>query len=325
MTSEEHLQTSDILLFRERKLSATDHTAATRHLLQCPECRNRLPLPTADELWRAVMGGEEETLEATGIGAGGTSAKNYLAGKLFGQQALRNAIFASFLVIAILGFSLFLFMPGGHSENENLVGAVGDTDLHDVIHQVNPDEPIHDEAANTEDSASSPGSSRLRSETADTKSSKATVDRKKETVQKANKRPFPSTRPPRQAETRGNVPCGGQRSVGLEARNTEEGLLLKWDKIAGAISYNVYLSDLDERLVDHFETADQTSHVVPTKLNEETVYRLRLIAKLESGERVVSESQNFKIGYLIKGSQSPGNLTIRKKTAASVRCVEVKQ
>ena len=101
--------------------------------------------------------------------------------------------------------------------------------------------------------------------------------------------------------------------------------MLKWGRIAGAISYNVYLSDLDEKLIDSFETADETSHLVTAELEKETVYRLRLIAKLENGERVVSESRNFRISNPAKDSQSAGDLTTRKRTAASVRCVEVKQ
>lgn len=324
MTSEEHLHISDILAFRERRLSAMDHTSATRHLLQCPECRDRLPLPTADEFWRCLMGSDEETLEASGIGAGRTPATDYLAGKLFGRLAIRNAIFASFLLIAILGFSLFLLMPRGYSENENLVGAVGDNDLQDALHQVKPDGPVHGEVSNTRASASSPGSRRSRSETADTKASKAIAGRKKETILKTNNRAIPNMRSLRQAKTRGNLPCGGQRVVALGAKQTDAGLLLTWEKVPGAASYSVYLSDLDERLIDHFETADATSYLVKAALDSATAYRFRLIVNLENGERVVSESQNLKISDLTKGSQSLGNI-VRKKTSASVRCVEVKQ
>jgi hypothetical protein len=325
MTSEEHLQTSDILSFREKRLSATEHTAATRHLLQCPECRDRLPMPTADDLWRAVMGTDEEPQETAGLGSAWTSPKAYLAGTIFGRPAVRNSVTAGLLLFAILGFSLFLMMPEGSSVNEKLIGAVADNNSPYPLDPRTPDGPIHNEVSNTDVSTSSLGSNRRDLKTTDRKPSKAAVTPAKQAVPKPSNRGFPTARSMQQAETRGNVPCGGQRSVGLEARHTEEGLMLKWDKITGAISYNVYLSDLDERLIDHFETADKTSHVVRTKLDEETVYRLRLIAKLENGERIVSESQNFKFSDLAKGSSQSLGKTGSKKTSASVRCVEVKQ
>ena len=128
----------------------------------------------------------------------------------------------------------------------------------------------------------------------------------------------------RNSETRGKLPCGGQRSVGLEARLTETGLLLRWNKVRGTVKLSVYLSDLDEKLIDHFETVDRTSHLVSAKLENETVYSLRLIVTLESGERIVSESQNFKVGDLTNNAKSIGAVSVQKKTAATVRCVEAK-
>ena len=128
----------------------------------------------------------------------------------------------------------------------------------------------------------------------------------------------------RNSETRGKLPCAGQTSVRLEARLTETGLLLRWDKVRGTVKLNVYLSDLDEKLIDHFETVDRTSHMVSAKLDSETVYSLRLIVTLESGEKIVSESQNFRVDGLANNAKSNGAVSVQRKTAATVRCVEAK-
>ena len=323
MTSEEHLKVSDILAFRERHLSATDHTAATRHLLLCPECRSHLPLPTADELWRAVMG-DDEIKKSTGIASAWTSANDYLAGTIFGQFANRNVVVPGLLLIAIFGFSLFLMVPRGVSENENLVATVGDTGSHSDIHSTNSDGAFS-HAANADVSTSSSDPRRVSSRTPDRTQNTPGRAGIVQIPQRTHSRsPASSTRSLRQADARGNVPCGGQRSIGLGAKHTDAGLLLTWEKLRGAVTYNVYLSDLDERLIDHFETAGETSHLVTAALDSETVYRLRLIANLENGERVVSESQNLKLSDLSEGVQSPG-IIVRKKTSASVRCVEAKQ
>ena len=323
MTSEKHLHLSDILAFRERHLSATDHTAATRHLLLCPECRSRLPLPTADELWRAVMGDDEETHKTTGIVSAWISAKDYFAGTIFGQFANRNVVFPGLLLFAIFGYSLFLMVPGGSSENEDLVATVGNAGSNSDIHSTNSDGPFS-HPANTGVSTSSSDSRSASSQTQDRTHKKTVRAGNEQTSQRTHSRNPARTASLRQAETRGNVPCAGQRSISLGAKHTDAGLLLTWEKVRGAVTYNVYLSDLDERLIDHFETAGGTSHLVTAALDSETVYRLRLIANLENGERVVSESQNLKISDLTKGLQSSGNID-RKKTSASVRCVEAKQ
>ncbi len=64
--------------------------------------------------------------------------------------------------------------------------------------------------------------------------------------------------------------------------------------------------------------------MVSAKLDNETVYKLRMIVTLESGERILSESQTFKVGDLTNNAQSNGAVSVQKKTAATVRCVEAK-
>lgn len=325
MTSEDHLQISDILAYREKRLSEDDHTVAARHLLRCAECRDRLPLPTAEELWRVVMGDDEKVLNATGIGSAWISAKDFLEGARLGQLSIRNAVFASFLVIAVLGFSLFLILPGGSSRNEDFVAAAENDAQEDFLYSKKIEGNGSDnKPADTNASASSSDSRRVASETPDKNSGLPSRTRKVGSLEKQNNPQLSQFDPKRQTKARG-TPCGGQRFISLEAMYTEAGLLLKWDKLKRALAYNIYISDLDEKLIDRFETPDQTTYLVTAKLEEKSVYRLRLIATLETGERIASEAQNFKLEDLKQGAVKMGSLIVRRRTPATVRCPEVKK
>lgn len=326
MTSEEHLEISEILAFRERRLSGTKRSAAAAHLLRCEECRDRLPKPTVEEFWKCLMGEDEERPEVIGIGSARASAKDWLSEAIFDRLAVRNAVFASLLLLAVLGFSLLLLIgPEGSPINSNLVAAVGDNVQHEVPYPTQADGPGSDKPADT--SGSSSDSRRDISETPQKNSGLADQTLNGENLEKLNDRQLSRPVPKRRAKARG-IPCGDQRFISLEAKHTEGGLQLKWDKVKGVLAYNLYISDLDEKLIAHFETSDQTSYLVKANLDEKTIYRLRLIATLESGERIVSESQNLKIENLKASPQTMGNLgnlSFKKRTAATVRCLEVKQ
>lgn len=322
MTSEEHLHTSDILAFRERRLSGPEHSAATRHLLQCAECRGQLPLPTPDELWRCLWGSDEESSQLTNSSL--WSSAKASARAIFGQLAFRSAVFAGLLLIAIAGLSWFLRMPVSSAVDENMIAAVTNNDSAHFTHPPLPNGSAQDETVNIGTPVPSGDPGKMRSEMSSRSLSKPDGARVP-TSQRANSRELSRGEPQRQAQTRGNAPCALQRFIVLDVRRSEAGLVVKWDKVKGAVKYSLYISDLDERLIDHFETSDQISYLVKAELDTKAVYRLRLIATLENGDRIVSESQNFKVDELTKGSQSLGNIGVRKKTAASVRCVEVKQ
>lgn len=310
MTTEEHLHISDIAAFREGVLSQTEHTTAARHLVQCRDCRDLLPLPTKKEFRNALFGDHPKDLESTTW----ASVRGFMARPIFSLTAIRNAVFASLLLLAVLGFSFLMWTQPALLVDENLVSAV--TDSRDSNGLLNDTSPLSNNSVTPS-----------RRNTADPRSVRPDGDAditpdpkpaRKEVRSRGGRR---SPKPPstQRAETRGsNLPCGGQRLIDLEAKKTEDELRLTWNKVPNAVSYSVYLSDLDERLVDQFETADETSYLVTVPLDTETVYRWKLIAKLKNGERIISESQNFRVG----GGRA---IPVRKRTAATVRCVEGKQ
>ncbi|HMM81499.1 MAG TPA: hypothetical protein PKC65_15915 [Pyrinomonadaceae bacterium] len=325
MISEKHLQMYEILGFREKRLSAEEHNAAARHLLVCTECRDRLPLPSADEFWNSLMGDDLQRSETANRISPWVYIKERLSESLYSRIVTRKIIFAAFLLAATVGLSLFMLLQGGFSGDKSLVSEVSDGYSPVVLDEDIRESQVQNKFPNSVNSTASRTPDKSDSHVGIDKLAKSVNAPSQATSKKQNGSPILRTRPQTQAETRGKTPCGRILYMSFDARYTDKGLLLKWDKLAGAISYNIYLSDLDERLLDHFETNSKTSYLVTGTLDNETFYRLRLIATLENGERIVSESQNFRISDLKKGSQFRGAVTLRKRTAAAVRCLEVRQ
>lgn len=318
MISEKHLQMYEILGFREKRLTAKEHNAAARHLLACKECRDRLPLPTADEFWICLMGDDLQDAGTKNRTASWASMIDGLSESISDRLVTRKTVFAGSLLIAIVGLLFLMLLPGVSSWNGNLVADVSDSYSPAVLN-------TESESPNNVNSVTSGTPGKKDSRAGDDKTTKRANVPSRVVPKKQAGRSLLDTRPQTQSATRGETSCGRSLYMNFDARYTEKGLLLTWDKLERAASYNIYLSDLDERLLDHFETDSKTSYLVTEPLDDETFYRLRLIATLDNGERIVSESQNFKIRDLKRRSQSPGLITLRKKTAAAVRCVEVKE
>jgi len=310
MTKEEHLHIADITAFREGLLSDTEHTTAAHHLVRCRNCRDLLPLPRKNEFLDCLFGEDLQSQKTSTW----VSIKSLLAGPIFNRPAIRNAVFAGLFLFAVLGFSFLMWTQPGSPVDESLVAVVTDSrdsnDLQDVTGPTKPNNLVIPGRDTTDSRSVRPDRD------ADTAS--ATLSDRKDVRNEGGRR-SPKPTSTQRAETRGSsLPCGGPRLVDLEVRKAEDGLRLTWNKVPNAASYTVYLSDLDERLVDQFETADETSYLVSVPLDSETVYRWKLIATLKNGERIGSEDLDFRLG-------ASGPIPVRKRTTAAVRCMENKQ
>ena len=127
----------------------------------------------------------------------------------------------------------------------------------------------------------------------------------------------------RNAETRGNEnPCSGGATINVESKSDGNGVFLKWNAVKGAQSYAVYISDLEEKLVDRFETDDGTSYTSRANFERSIVYKWRLIITLKSGETVVGDSQKFSLSELNSNKDSQKNSRFHKRSAMNIRCSE---
>jgi hypothetical protein len=137
--------------------------------------------------------------------------------------------------------------------------------------------------------------------------------------------PSGSDRGPRSL-TRGlNSRCGDQIKIATYIRRTEAGIELRWEPFIGAIKYRVFVSDLDERLIDEFETADKTVHVVTAHLDPNTRYEWKLLVELKDGRTLVGASRNFTATVSVDGrNPKVTSATEGLRPIAILRCMEKK-
>ncbi|MEQ1604693.1 MAG: hypothetical protein ABL999_07470 [Pyrinomonadaceae bacterium] len=127
----------------------------------------------------------------------------------------------------------------------------------------------------------------------------------------------------RNAETRGNEnPCSGGATINVESKSDEKGVFLKWNAVKGAQSYAVYISDLEEKLVDRFETDKGTSYTSRANFERSIVYKWRLIITLKSGETVVGDSQKLLLDEPKWNKNSQRSTRTHTRSEMNIRCSE---
>lgn len=329
MNRSEHLQLSSVVAFHEGLLSQPAYDETARHLLQCRDCRSLLPLPTPEEVWNCVLVEREDDSNAESF--------NLLTHKgLFSQLRSfclsgfvtptgQSAIFASVLFLVLSGFMLLLLFNRPSSTENNLVAVASNgPEIPDIenpagIAWADSDRRPHGETGSLPDDPKRGDLSHI-SKTSDGMRS----------PRKWNRKTVPRTSSDnkgiaQRAETRGSgSPCGGRESIGLETRRAENSIRLSWEKVDGAVSYVVFVSDLDEKLIDQFETSDQTAYTVATVLERDVIYRWKLIVTLKNGERIVGEAQNFRVNNAGAPESRLEISPVRKRATVGIRCVENK-
>ncbi|MGH9947090.1 MAG: hypothetical protein ACRD6X_07830 [Pyrinomonadaceae bacterium] len=235
----------------------------------------------------------------------------------------RSAAVAGLLILATVGFSLLILVPQFTPTN-NEVAAAGDgaeTYSSNAV-ALSSDEPDRRTGSGTEEeNRIKERHSNRPPENIDRMSSRGR-DRK---LLGSSER-SPSKRVLADSQTRGSIkPCSESASVVVELGGTETGVRLSWQKVAGALAYTAYLSDLDERLIDQFETGEAMSRSITSNLGPDTTYKWTLIVDLKNGKRIQVTTRNFKPSELIKSSDKIRAVPLRNRSVASiVRCTEDK-
>ena len=126
------------------------------------------------------------------------------------------------------------------------------------------------------------------------------------------------------AETRGSEnPCSGGATITIESTSDGKEVFLRWNSVKGAESYDIYISDLDENLVDHFESKSQTYYRSTVKFDSAQSYRWKLIITLKNGNRIVGPPQVIMSGTTSENSMKPDEIE-RKRGSFELRCVSPK-
>lgn len=328
MKIEGHLHKNTIGIFRQRKLSATERHEIAHHLLGCDDCRRLLPRPQVADFWASVLS-ENRQIETK-------ASDRLVAGRFgflstfrvhFGQPV---ALSACVLLFAVLGFSFLFFLgqvsspidgsevalaPDAREYDAN--GISEDTSLGSQSSGTGEFEPkipldsLPETQNDNNASASKPDAIRRTNPRNNRFSSSKTVDR---------------VRAAAASDTRGSIEdCRDQKSIGTLMKATERGVELRWEKLPDAIKYTVYVSDFDERLIDEYETTDNTSHVVVAELDPKITYKWKLLITLKNGRTITGTSQNFTSkGVSANRTKKREPDLAKRNAAAKIRCAERK-
>lgn len=325
MKTSRHLEISEIMAFRNDSLSDSDRHAAARHLIRCGECRNHLPPPSPEQFWKCLFGNDDLTTETE---SSSSDLNEFFFSRMpWNISAVRQAVFASILFVALAGLLALMLFGRLSSDNNKMVAGIPETGNAEVL--VSSSAPSTDERRSeqvTNNGETEPAKYPVQVSRSEGERSRMTQASRKENQSGTDTRFKNERTRSERMETRGSIaPCGGQSFVGLDTRTFGSGVRLSWDKVAGAVSYRIYISDLDERLIDQFETTSDTSYTVADIFDSELVYRWTLIATLKNGEMISGTSKNFRVPDLSTGEIRQERPSKSRKAAASVRCVENKQ
>lgn len=309
----EHLQISDIALFRNETLSREEVREVSRHLLLCSDCRDLLPNPSSQKFMESVFLEQDDRSDRIASSVGHRDGFfSFLDGF---RQVLSPVAGVAILILVTAGLSFLIFLRPSVSTEENLVASVPK----DHLNRSDLNLPVqgHDNSqpSNSEQNGTSEPVSALKN--------------RKQNINggKPKGQPLTVTRStvPVEATTRGTKePCDSNESITLETAGSDDGIRLTWGKVADAAKYSVYISDLDERLVDQFESDRETFYVSKANFGQDIVYKWRLIITLKSGETIVADSQQFRPHESNRNNHIGRKVRLHGRSPMNTRCVEKK-
>ncbi len=304
--SQDHLSAAEVAIFREDSFSSRSIEIG-RHLLACKECRAKLPSVTPQEFRDCVLGADV-------VQPYGSERKR----RFFDFKILsfaRAAAFAGLAVVLVAG----IYFVGVYrsstlettvAKNENFAGRDG---LNPVVETTatTPTPLIENEQLPIK-SVSRPDND---------------ADRKRPSKKNDQRNIIGvAVREPkvRNVETRGNEnPCSGGATINLESNSDGKEVFLKWNAVKGAQSYAIYISDLDENLIDHFESKSQTNYRSHLRFEPSKSYRWKLIIMMKNGKKIVGPPQVLNSAKNSDGSLKSGETDI-KRGSFELRCVSQK-
>lgn len=293
-----------------------------RHLLQCDFCLKRLPQPTTEQFWAALMTDEaDDSLDERITLAERLNSifQSLKQPKVFALSAAALAVF--------LFFSAFIWMGAAKSSEMEKEVAQNFEPAQSVFNQ-NGDEPINPPSTFPAVDNGNPSSPQVTSRTTAKPNSPAMNNSAKHNLKTVSRTDFNLKTPMKSADgaekanissTRGDssvLPkCDGAVTIEMTTGSKGEAVTLKWKKLPKATKYHLYISDDDEILVDEFETEQETAYVLKKPLDPVKTYQWKVVITLEDGSMVIGDSQKF----TIKNFQ-PNQKKSERKEKSDIRC-----
>ena len=323
MNGSEHLTENQLTdYFGNGALEAQAKHRIGRHLLQCDFCLKRLPQPTVEQFWTALMTDEDpedSSDERTALAARLNSILQSLKHpKVFVLSAAALAV--------LIFFSAFIWLGAAKSSEVETEVAQNFEPAQSVFNQ-RDDEQINSLAVLPTVENGNPSSPAATSHTITKPESPAMKNAAKLNLKTASRTEFnpkPVLNAADEAEktnissTRGSssvLPKCAAVAVEMTTGSKGEAVTLKWKKVPNAAKYHLYISDDDEILVDEYETEQDTSYVLKKPLDPVKTYQWKVVITLEDGSTVIGDSQKF----TIKNFQSNPKKSERKEKS-DIRC-----
>jgi hypothetical protein len=320
MNQTEHLTDNQLTdYFGNSALERKAKHAIGRHLLQCDFCLKRLPQPTVEQFWTALMTDENEDdsqIDQTNL----ANRLKFIAGIL--TQPKVFALSAAGLAI-VLFFSAFFWLNAVKSSEMEKEIAVNFETTQPVIHQTENEEINLQSATPPIKSDDSSRTASIRTAPADLNLSATKETKTKQNIKIASSNDL-------SAKEQENLPlgenisltrgaatseCGNQTAIDLSIEKDEEKILLKWKKIPNAANYHLYVSDDEEILIDEYETTEGTSYALIKPLDPAKTYQWKVMVTLENGNTVIGDSQKFTVNEIQQNRKK-----FEKNKKSVVRC-----
>ena len=292
-----------------------------RHLLQCDFCLERLPKPTTEQFWTALMTENDvngRDVEKTDI----PLRAGFFTGLFTPPKIL--AWSAGGLAIALIFTVFILFNMEKPLNEEKEVAEVFNVNNTDSDYIQNEGrEQILSPSVTTSKSDKNSVSLEVNSVAAFPKPKETSLQKRRGNISTENdlnrnsKKIIPVKKAENFSSTRG-IPakCGEENPIEMEiGSNNDQALVFRWAKVPSAIKYHLYISDDEEILIDEYETEAETNYILKKSLDPLKTYKWKIIVTLENGNTVIGDSRNF----TMKDFQTDQK-KLEKKRQSEIRC-----
>lgn len=310
MTNFKHLTQIELSAYYNETLEKAERQKVKKHLLNCPDCRKRLPLPSVERFWTAIMT-DSDTIEAPVKVKTEISQISIFARYLSFLKLQSGYLWNGALLVIIFSFSFLIWLSVANSNREvagvinNEVTSAGQTFIPAPAPTLKVLTPSGSNRV-----VITPTSKQPKTDAPKQMPSRNNV------VQKSERKAL--NKKDQISEIRGvsNI-CSEVKNVELEFSNNKENFVFKWKKVPNAVKYHLYISDDDEILIDEYETETETTFILKKSLDPLKSYKWKIIVTLENGKTIIGTSQKFTIknfqNYQVK-SEKQKNSDVRCQT-----------
>lgn len=274
-----------------------------RHLLQCDFCLERLPQPTAEQFWAALM--TENDVEDSPAEKATFPARLGLIIQSLKQPKIFN--YATGALAAALIFTVSIWLGSvklfdGEIEVAENFEAKNTEFITEPNNGGRMNLPPELQSFENDGSFTSAEQNRVTESEQDLplqvdggeKQNRKIISRNDSAAK--TERETPTSEKKNISLTRGGFAgCGDRNSVDSEIGADDKTVILKWKKVPGAAKYHLYFSDEEEVLIDEYETETETSYVLAKPLDPKKTYRWKIAVTLENGQTIVGGAQQFSV------------------------------